>query len=139
MYSIKDVWNDMIEICKDKKILVKRGLETKKFYTQILYDDLKNKIYYEVEIDTKEKIIINQCKEVKFEIDINKLRISSTVLFSDIFIQFLDDIYISTKDIEDSNELIESINTIFNRWKYFLLKRVLKKCQRKKLLDFGEN
>ena len=139
MHSIKDVWNDMIEICKDKKILVKRGLETKKFYTQILYDDLKNKIYYEVEIDTKEKIIINQCKEVKFEIDINKLRISSTVLFSDIFIQFLDDIYISTKDIEDSNELIESINTIFNRWKYFFAQKSIEKMPKEKIIGlWGE-
>ena len=139
MCNIKDVWNDMIEICKDKKLVVKRRLETKRYITQIIYDDFKNKIYYEIDLDIKEKNIINQCKEVRFEIDINKLRISSNIQFSDIFIQFLSDIYISTKDIEDSNELIKQINMIFNRWKYFFAQKSSEKMSKEKIIGlWGE-
>lgn len=139
MCNIKDIWNDMIEICKDKKLVVKRGLDTKKYVTQIIYDDLQNKIYYEIDLDIKEKTIINQCREVRFEIDINKLRISSNILFSDIFIQFLNDIYISTKDIENSSELIKQINMIFNRWKYFFAQKSAEKMPKEKIIGlWGE-
>lgn len=139
MCNINDVWNDMIEICKDKKLVVKRRLETKRYITQIIYDDFKNKIYYEIDIDSKEKTIINQCKEVKFEIDTNTLRISSNIQFSDIFIQLLNDIYIGTKDIEDGNKLIRQINIIFNRWKYFFAQKSSERMSKEKIVGlWGE-